>query len=897
MIIDGYSHQLPDIDPSETREWLDSLNSVVDIRGRARARYLLARLLARARELQVGVPAMVSSDYINTIPPELEPWFPGDEHIERRIRAFIRWNAMAMVTRANRRFDGLGGHLSTYASSASLYEVGFNHFFRGKSDGGFGDQIFLQGHAAPGVYARAFLEGRLTEDQLDHFRREVGGRGLPSYPHPRRMPDFWEFPTVSMGIGPINAVYQARFNRYLLNRQIADTSRAKVWCFVGDGEMDEPESMAGLHLAATEQLDNLIFVVNCNLQRLDGPVRGNGKIIQELEATFKGGGWNVIKVVWGREWDDLLLRDVDGVLVNQMNTTNDGQFQKYSVESGAYIREHFFGPDPRLRKLVEHLSDDDLRHLRRGGHDYRKLYAAYKAATEHEGSPTVILAHTIKGWTLGPEFEARNATHQIKKMTEAELKTFRDRLFLDIPDKVLEEGEPPYYHPGHDSDELEYMRARRRTLDGPIPVRAVRRPSLPPPAGDPYQELLTGTGEKVKASTTSALTRLLRNLIKDKSIGKRIVPIIPDEGRTFGLDALFPVAKIYAPFGQRYEPVDAQLLLSYKEDRDGQILEEGITEAGSLASFTAAGTAYATWGEPMIPFFVFYSMFGFQRVGDLIWAFGDARGRGFLLGATAGRTTLQGEGLQHDDGHSPVLASTVPNCRVYDPAFAYELAVIVEDGIKRMYGEHPEDCFYYLTLYNETYTMPAMPEGSRDGILRGLYRYLPAPDGERSHRARIVASGTAMQAAEEARRLLAEHHDVAAELWSATSWKSLREDALSAERWNRLHPTEAPRVPYVSEALGANGGGPVVAVTDYMKAVPDQVARWAPGPFIPLGTDGYGFSDTRSALRHHFEVDAPHIVVATLHGLAQLGDVKGEVVAEAIRRYELDAEAVDPREA
>ncbi|MDQ3944082.1 MAG: pyruvate dehydrogenase (acetyl-transferring), homodimeric type, partial [Actinomycetota bacterium] len=767
---------------------------------------------------------------------------------------------------------------------------------RGKSDGGFGDQIFIQGHAAPGVYARAFLEGRLTEEQLDHFRREVGGHGLPSYPHPRRMPDFWEFPTVSMGLGPINAIYQARFNRYLLHRQITDTSRAKVWCFVGDGEMDEPESMAGLHLAATDQLDNLIFVVNCNLQRLDGPVRGNGKIIQELEATFKGGGWNVIKVVWGREWDDLLARDTDGVLVNQMNTTCDGQFQKYSVESGAYIREHFFGPDPRLRKMVEHLSDDDLRKLSRGGHDYHKLYAAYKAATEHEGSPTVILAHTIKGWTLGPEFEARNATHQIKKMTEEELRTFRDRLFLDIPDKVLMEGEPPYYHPGSDSEELAYMRARRRALDGPIPQRVTRRQSLPAPAGDPYKELVSGTGEKVKASTTSALTRLLRNLVKDRGIGKRVVPIIPDEARTFGLDALFPVAKIYAPFGQKYEPVDAQLLLSYKEDRDGQILEEGITEAGSLASFTAAGTAYATWGEPMIPFYIFYSMFGFQRVGDLIWAFGDARGRGFLLGATAGRTTLQGEGLQHDDGHSPVLASTVPNCRVYDPAFAYELAVIIEDGIRRMYGANPEDCFYYITLYNETYSMPAMPQGSKDGILRGLYRYLPVPEGDATYRARILASGTAMQAACEARQLLMDQHDTAAEVWSATSYKALREDALGVERWNRLHPTEVPRVPWVTRELGSNGG-PVVAVTDYMKVVPEQIARWAPGPFIPLGTDGYGFSDTRSALRRHFETDAAHVVVAVLHGLAQQGEVKGEVVAEAIRRYEIDVEAVDPREA
>jgi pyruvate dehydrogenase E1 component len=898
VIIDGYSHSLPDIDPAETREWVDSLDSVVDQRGRPRARFLLARLMARARELQVGVPAMVSSDYINTIPPEEEPWFPGDEHMERRVRAFVRWNAMAMVTRANRRYDGLGGHLSTYASSASLYEVGFNHFFHGKGDGGFGDQVFIQGHAAPGVYSRAYLEGRLTEDQLDRFRREVGGGGLPSYPHPRRMPDFWEFPTVSMGIGPLNAVYQARFNRYLLHRQIADTSKAKVWCFVGDGEMDEPESMAGLHHAASEQLDNLIFVVNCNLQRLDGPVRGNGKIIQELEATYRGGGWNVIKVVWGREWDDLLQRDVDGVLVNQMNTTCDGQFQKYSVESGAYIREHFFGPDPRLRKLVEHLSDDDLRKLPRGGHDYRKVYAAYKAATEHEGSPTVILAHTIKGWTLGPEFEARNATHQIKKMTEAELKTFRDRLFLDIPDKVLEEGDPPYYHPGPKSEELEYMRSRRRALDGSHPERVVRKGSLPAPAGDPFKDLLSGTGEKVKASTTSAFTRLMRNLMKDRQIGKRIVPIIPDEGRTFGLDALFATSKIYAPFGQKYDPVDANLILSYREDRTGQILEEGITEAGSMASFTAAGTAYATWGEPMIPFYIFYSMFGFQRVGDLIWAFGDARGRGFLLGATAGRTTLQGEGLQHDDGHSPVLASTVPNCRVYDPAFAYELAVIIEDGLRRMYGEKPEDCFYYITLYNEMISMPAMPDGAKDGILRGLYRYKAAPDANLTNRVRIMASGTAMLAALEAQQLLAEHHDTAAEIWSATSYKTLRENALAVERWNRLHPTEVPQVPYISHVLGANGAsGPTVAVTDFMKVVPDQVARWVPGPFIPLGTDGYGFSDTRAALRRHFETDAAHIVVAALSGLAQLGDVKGETVAEAIRRYDLDPDGVDPREA
>ena len=670
VFIDGFVHQLPDIDPQETGEWLDSLDSVIDIGGRARARYLLARLMERAREQGVGVPAMVTSDYINTIPPEQEPWFPGDELIERRIRAYIRWNAMAMVDRANHRFEGLGGHLSTFASAAALYDVGFNHFFRGKGDGGAGDQVFFQGHAAPGIYARAFLEGRLTEDHLDRFRREVDGGGLPSYPHPRRMPEFWEFPTVSMGLGPLNAVAQARFNRYLMAREIADTSKSKVWAFVGDGEMDEPEAMAGLSLAAREQLDNLIFVVNCNLQRLDGPVRGNGKIIQELEATFRGAGWNVIKVIWGRGWDDLLARDVDGVLVNQMNTTVDGEFQKYAVESGSYIREHFFGPDPRLQRLVEHLTDDDLRMLPRGGHDYRKLYAAYKMAMEHEGSPTVILAKTIKGWTLGKGIESRNATHQIKKLTTDELKVFRDRLQLPIPDAEVADGDPPFWHPGTDSPEFEYMMARRRALGGSVPERVVRKKMFTAPVREhtpetagPFADVFAGTGDKVQASTTTAFARLLRNLLRDPDVGSRIVPIIPDEARTFGLDALFREYKIYAAFGQRYEPVDAELLLSYREASNGRILEEGITEAGSMAMLTAAGTSYATWGQPMIPFFIFYSMFGFQRVGDLIWAFGDQRGRGFLLGATAGRTTLAGEGLQHCDGQSQLLASAYPNCR------------------------------------------------------------------------------------------------------------------------------------------------------------------------------------------------------------------------------------------
>ena len=896
MFIDGFVHQLPDIDPTETTEWLDSLDAIVEGHGgRSRARYLLARLMERAREQGVGVPAMVTTDYINTIPTEQEPWFPGDEKTEQRIRAYIRWNAMAMVDRANYRFEGLGGHLSTFASAASLYDVGFNHFFHGKADGGYGDQVYVQGHAAPGIYARAFLEGRLTEDHLDRFRREVFGGGLPSYPHPRRLPDFWEFPTVSMGLGPLNAVYQARFNRYLLNHEIVDTSNAKVWCFVGDGEMDEPEATAGLSLAAREQLDNLIFVVNCNLQRLDGPVRGNGKVIQELEAIFRGANWNVIKVIWGKGWDELLARDVDGALVNKMNTTVDGEFQKYAVESGAYIREHFFGPDPRLQKMVEHLTDEDLQRLPRGGHDYRKLYAAYKMAVEHKGSPTVILAKTIKGWTLGAGLEARNATHSIKKLDAAGLKIFRDRLGLPIPDAELEDGDPPYWHPGKDSPEYEYLMARRKMLNGPLPERVVRAKPLPMPPPDAYAEILGGTGDKVSASTTSAFARLLRNLLRDEGIGKRVVPIIPDEARTFGLDALFREVKIYAPFGQTYEPVDADLLLSYQEDRTGRLLEEGITEAGSMASLTAAGTAYATWGQPMIPFFIFYSMFGFQRVGDLVWSFGDQRGRGFLLGATAGRTTLTGEGLQHCDGHSHVLASTVPTCRAYDPAFAYEVAVIVRDGIERMYGEAQEDVFYYITLYNETYPMPAMPEGVEDGIVNGLYRYKEAP-GERKHRAQILASGTAMLAALEAQQILFDDHDVGVDVWSATSYKLLREDALSAERWNRLHPDEAPMVPYVTECL-ADAEGPIVAVTDFMKAVPDQIGRFVPQPFVPLGTDGYGFSDTRAALRRHFEVDAPHVVVAVLDGLARTGDIKTEVVAEAIRTFDLDAERPDPRTA
>ncbi|MEY2452276.1 MAG: pyruvate dehydrogenase component [Acidimicrobiaceae bacterium] len=906
MIIDGFVHQLPDVDPEETQEWLDSLSAVVDAQGKTRARFLMSKLLERARELQVGHPATVSTPYVNTIPPEEEPWFPGDEHVERRIRAYIRWNAAVMVAKANKHADGIGGHLSTFASSASLYEVGFNWFFRGKDDGLAGDHVYFQGHAAPGIYARAFLEGRLTEEQLDNFRREIGGNGLSSYPHPRLMPEFWEYPTVSMGLGPINSIYQARFNKYLHNRRIDDTSNSRVWCFIGDGETDEPETLGSISLAAREQLDNLTWVINCNLQRLDGPVRGNGKIIQELEAVFRGAGWNVIKVIWGSKWDELLHRDVDGVLLNKMNTTVDGEFQRYAVEQdGSYIRDHFFGPDPRLRKMVEHLADEDLRWLPRGGHDYRKLYAAYKAATELEGAPTVILAKTVKGWTLGSEVEGRNATHQIKKMTNDQLMALRERLYLhdQIPEDALADGkEPPYYRPPEDSDEYRYMMERRAALDGPLPRRLTtikRKLELPSP--DVFGEFDAGSG-KQEASTTMAFTRLLRNLARDKKFGPRVVPIIPDEARTFGMDALFREFKIYASEGQKYDSVDSQLLLSYTESKDGQLLEEGITEAGSTSSFTAAGTSYATRGVPVVPFFTFYSMFGFQRVGDLIWAAADARCRGFLMGATAGRTTLLGEGLQHQDGHSHVLASTVPTCQAYDPAFAYEMAAIIRHGIDRMYGnagagskDEDPDVFYYLTIYNENFIQPPKPDGVDEGIMRGLYKWADAPEGP-SRRATIVFSGSAQKAAREAQAELAEQFDVAAELWSATSYKVLREEALSVERWNRLHPEDEARVPYVTEQM-TTSEGPLIAVTDFMKIVPDQVSRWAPDDraFIPLGTDGFGRSDTREALRRFFETDAAHVVVAVLSGLAAQGDAKPDEVAKAIRHYGIDADAPDPR--
>ncbi len=896
MNIDRFVQQLPDTDPTETGEWLDSLDQLIAIEGKTRARYLLSRMLMRAREQQVGIPATITTPYVNTIPTGEQAWFPGDDFLEKRIRRFIRWNAAVMVVRANHAAEGIGGHLSTFASSAALYEVGFNHFFHGKDNGSPGDHIFFQGHAAPGIYARAFLERRLTESQLDHFRLEVGGEGISSYPHPRLMPDFWEFPTVSMGLGPLNSVYLARFNRYLHNRRIDDTSASRVWAFLGDGEMDEPEAVAGVNIAAREGLDNLTWVINANLQRLDGPVRGNGKIIQELEAMFRGAGWNVIKVIWGSGWDELLARDVDGVLVNKMNSTLDGEYQKYAVESGDYIREHFFGPDLRLRKLVEHLSDEQLRKLPRGGHDYHKVYAAYRAAVEHEGRPTVILAKTIKGWTLGPNVEARNATHQIKKLTGRELIGLRDRLHLEaeIPDDMLTaDKEPPYYRPEEGTPEFEYLMERRRTLGGSVPKRIVktRRP-ISLPGHEPFAEFDTGSGTQ-SFSTTMAFTRLLRNLARHESFGPRVVPIIPDEGRTFGMDSLFKELKIYAPHGQRYTPVDAGLLLSYEESTDGQILEEGITEAGAVASWTAAATAYAHRGVPMVPFYTFYSMFGFQRIGDFVWAAADARARGFLMGATAGRTTLLGEGLQHQDGHSLLLASTVPSCEAYDPAFAYELATIIEEGIGRMYGGDGEDVFYYITIYNENYAQPAKPEGADQGIIDGLYRWADAPE-EHAHAATVLFSGSAHTAARQAQEQLAEHYDVGVELWSATSYKRLREEALSVERWNRLHPTSEHRIPLVTRLLD-EAPGPVVAVTDYMKAVPDQIARWVPAGFTPLGTDGYGRSDTREGLRRFFETDAGHVVVAVLSALAAEGTVSADLVADAIDRYGIDPDVADPR--
>jgi len=885
--------QLVDTDPQETAEWTESLDAVLKNAGPVRARYLMLAMLDRAGENNLGVPALRATDYINSIPPKQEPEFPGDEFIERRIRAFIRWNAAVMVHRAQRPGIGVGGHISTYASSASLYEVGFNHFFRGKNHAGGGDQIFYQGHASPGMYARAFLEGRLTEHQMDGFRQELSheGGGLSSYPHPRLMPEFWEFPTVSMGLGPINAIYQARYNRYLNGRGIKDTSDQNVWAFLGDGECDEPETLGAISLAAREGLDNLTFVINCNLQRLDGPVRGNGKIIQELESIFRGAGWNVIKVVWGREWDELLAMDREGALVDLMTKTTDGDYQTFKAESGAYVREHFFGRDPRTAAMVADWSDEKIWALKRGGHDYRKLFAAYKQASEHNGRPTVILAKTIKGWTLGSHFEARNSTHQMKKMTHEDLLAFRDTLQIPLTDEQIDAKAPPYYHPGVDSPEYKYMMERRNILGGSMPTRRKDSAPLPQPPIETYEAVIRGSGQQ-EIATTMAFVRLLKDLIKDPGIGKHLVPIIPDEARTFGMDSLFPSLKIYSPHGQNYTSVDRELMLSYKESTSGVILHEGINEAGSTASFTAVGTSYSTHDVPMIPIYIFYSMFGFQRTGDAFWAAADQMARGFVIGATAGRTTLNGEGLQHEDGHSHLLASTNPAIVCYDPAFGYELGHIVRDGLKRMYGENSENIYYYLTVYNEPYVQPAQPDDlDVDGLLKGIYLYSPAKRGKK--KVQLLASGVAMNWAVKAQQLLADDWGVAASVWSVTSWNELRRDGLAVDRHNLLNPDDKKSA-YITKKLRGQDG-PVIAVSDFMRAVQDQISPWVEQDFYSLGTDGFGLSDTRGALRRHFKVDAESIVVAALSRLAEAGEIKAKVVQQALDKYRLnDISAADP---
>jgi pyruvate dehydrogenase E1 component len=888
-----------DVDPGETREWLDSLDGVLQTEGTGRARYLLTQLKNKAVRSGVEIPFTANTPFINTIPASRQALFPGNRELERRIKSLVRWNAMAMVVAGNKAADGIGGHIATFASSATLYEVGFNHFFHGPDHPGGADLVYFQGHASPGIYARAFLEGRLNETQLKNFRRELApGGGLSSYPHPWLMPDFWQFPTVSMGLGPIMGIYQARFNRYLEHRGLKQTNGQKVWCFLGDGECDEPETLGAITLASREKLDNLIFVINCNLQRLDGPVRGNGKIIQELEAAFRGAGWNVIKVIWGSDWDPLLAADKTGLLVQRMGEVVDGEFQKYTVESGAYIRKHFFGKYPELLKLVEHLSDEQLTKLKRGGHDPEKVYAAYKAAVEHKGQPTVILAHTVKGYGLGEAGEGKNITHQLKKIEEKHLLEFRNRFGLGISDEVV--GKAGFLKPAADTREVQYLQERRKELGGYLPSRRVSCPPLKAPGEEFVKAYAGGSGTKAP-STTMVFVDMLGRLLKDKGLGKWLVPIIPDEARTFGMDPLFASIKIYSNVGQLYEPVDAQFqAAAYREAQSGQILEEGITEAGSMSSFIAAGTAYATHGVPTVPFYIYYSMFGFQRVGDLVWAAADLRCRGFMLGATAGRTTLNGEGLQHEDGHSHVMAATVPNLVAYDPALAFELAVILRDGIRRMYEDVKEDIFYYITLYNDNYPMLPMPEGSAEGILKGLYKLrpaaAPAKSGAKTPKVHLFGSGPILMHALRAQELLAEHFGVAADVWSATSYKELRRDALEVERWNLLHPLEKPRQSYLQKTL-AKEEGVFIAASDYMRLVPEMIARWVPGGLFPLGTDGFGRSETRPALRRHFEVDAECIAVAALAQLAQRGAVKPQAVADAIKKFGIDPEKVSPMRA
>ena len=873
---------LPDLNGAPEEKLLEALESVVEhtlrSQGPGAASRFLNRLTERLREEGERAPRVVSTPYVNTIPASQQAPFPGDWEMERRIKSYVRWNAMAMVVNANRTHSGLGGHIYTYASAATLYEVAFNHFLRGRNGDFAGDMVYFQGHATPGIYARAFLEGRIDEEHLQNFRQELGDRpGLSSYPHPYLMPDFWQFPTVSMGLGPLLSIYQARFNRYLRARGLTNGEEPKVWAFVGDGETDEPETLGSLTLAARENLDNLIWVINCNLQRLDGPVRGNGKIIQELEAVFQGAGWNVIKVIWGSDWDKLLAADKTGLLLKRMEEAVDGDYQKYSVEPGSYTRKHFFGKYPELLALVNHLTDEQIHKLLRGGHDSRKVYAAYKAAVEHKGQPTVILAKTVKGYGLGEAGEGRNITHQQKKLNEKELREFRERFGVPVSDEEI--AETPFFRPPPDSRERQYLVKRRKQLGGFLPQRFTSAPALELPKQDLFAELLKGSG-KFEMSTTMGFVRLVSLLVRNKSIGRQIVPIIPDEARTFGLDALFREIGIYSSKGQLYEPVDKKSLLYYHEAKDGQILEEGITEAGSMASFVAAGTSYSSQARYTVPFYIYYSMFGFQRIGDLMWLAGDIKARGFLLGATSGRTTLNGEGLQHQDGHSLILSSTIPSLLTYDPAFTYEVAVIIADGLRRMYAEG-EDIFYYLTLYNENYPMPPMPEGAEPGILKGLYKFKAGPE-KAAHKAQIFGSGPILRQALRAQQILAEKFDVSADVWSATSYKLLRNDALQARRWNMLHPTEPPKRSYLEQLL-AKEKGVFVAVSDNMKIVPDQIAPWVPGGLTTLGTDGFGRSDTRERLRRFFEVDAELTVVATLYALAEKGQVESGLVQKAIK--------------
>ncbi len=877
------------VEELELREWLYSLDYVLEHGGPERVKDLLQQLQIRAHKAGVHIPFSANTPYINTIPREEQPPYPGNREIERRIKSIIRWNAMSMVVKANRLESGIGGHISTYASVATLFEIGFNHFFRGKSEDFEGDQVYFQGHASPGIYARAFLEGRITLEQMENFRRELKpGGGLSSYPHPWLMPNFWEFPTVSMGLGPIMSIYQARFNHYLVDRGLKKNT-GKVWAFLGDGETDEPETLGAISLAAREKLDNLIFVINCNLQRLDGPVRGNGKIIQELEAVFRGAGWNVIKVVWGSDWDPLLDKDTEGKLVKRMGEIVDGQYQKFSVETGAYIREHFFGGDEDLLKMVENLTDEQLRKMKRGGHDPEKVYAAFKSAVDHKGSPTVILAKTIKGYGLGESGEGKNITHQQKKLNEEEMKEFRSRFGIPISDEEI--AQAPFYKPSEDSHEMQYLKSRRKELGGYLPLRKTDVRPIKTPPEDIFKEFYEGT-EGREVSSTMVFVRILAKLLKDKEFGKYIVPIVPDEARTFGMEALFRQVGIYSHVGQLYEPVDKESLLYYKEATNGQILEEGITEAGSMSSFIAAGTAYATHGINMIPFFIYYSMFGLQRIGDLVWAAGDMQAKGFMVGGTAGRTTLAGEGLQHQDGNSHLLAYTIPNLVTYDPAYAYEIAVIIRDGIRRMY-EEKENVFYYLTVMNENYPMPPMPNGVQEGIVKGIYKLKSSSKKNTKAKAQLMGSGTILNEVVKAQEILESDYKVSADVWSVTSYKELRRDALDVERWNMLHPSEKEKVPYLSQTM-KKAEGVFVAASDYVKALPDSVAKWIPGRLISLGTDGFGRSEGRAELRDFFEVDAKHVVIATLYGLSKEGTIKTEVVEKAIKDLGLNPSKLNP---